>query len=94
MATHSVILAWRIPMDRGVWRATICGVAESDTAERLSTALCAQPSAGGQRGSPVTKRGCSVTAQSTAWGPLAEQRLRWSLLPHCPPNPLNFNQGL
>ena len=23
MATHSGILAWRIPMDRGAWRATI-----------------------------------------------------------------------
>ena len=23
MATHSSILAWRIPMDRGAWQATI-----------------------------------------------------------------------
>ena len=23
MATHSSILAWRIPMDRGAWRATV-----------------------------------------------------------------------
>ena len=23
MATHSSILAWRIPMDRGTWRATV-----------------------------------------------------------------------
>ena len=33
MATPSSVLAWRIPMDRGVWRASICGVAKSDTAE-------------------------------------------------------------
>ena len=34
MATHSSILAWRMPMDRGTWRATVHGVAESWT--RLS----------------------------------------------------------
>ena len=37
MATHSSILAWRIPMDRGGWRATVHGVAESDMTEQLST---------------------------------------------------------
>ena len=31
MATNSSILAWRIPMDRGVWRATIQEVAKSRT---------------------------------------------------------------
>ena len=36
MATHSSILAWRIPMDRGVWWATVHGVTELDTTERLS----------------------------------------------------------
>ena len=34
MATHSSILAWRIPMDKGAWRATVYGVAKSQT--RLS----------------------------------------------------------
>ena len=29
MATHSSILAWRIPMDRGAWWAAICGVAQT-----------------------------------------------------------------
>jgi len=33
MATHSSILAWRIPVDRGTW-----WVAELDMTERLSTA--------------------------------------------------------
>ena len=31
MATHSSILAWRIPMNRGAWRATVHGVAKSWT---------------------------------------------------------------
>ena len=29
MATHSSILAWRIPMDSGIWRATVHWVAKS-----------------------------------------------------------------
>ena len=29
MATDSSILAWRIPVDRGVWRATGHGIAKS-----------------------------------------------------------------
>ena len=33
MATHSSILAWRIPMDRGAWQTTVHRVAESDVAE-------------------------------------------------------------
>ena len=31
MATHPSILAWRIPMDRGTWQATIHGVTKSQT---------------------------------------------------------------
>ena len=31
MATHSSVLAWRIPMDRGAWWATVHGVPESQT---------------------------------------------------------------
>ena len=37
MTTHSNILAWRVPIDRGAWQATVPGVTESDTTERLST---------------------------------------------------------
>ena len=34
IATHSSILAWRIPVDRGAWRATVHGVEkELDTTE-------------------------------------------------------------
>ena len=34
MATDSCILAWRTPVDRGAWQATVRGVAKSQT--RLS----------------------------------------------------------
>ena len=33
MATHSRILAWRIPMDRGAWQAIVHRVAKLDTSE-------------------------------------------------------------
>ena len=31
LATHSGILSWRIPMDRGMWWATVHRVTQSDT---------------------------------------------------------------
>ena len=31
MATHSSILAWRIPMNRGAWQNTVHGVAKRQT---------------------------------------------------------------
>ena len=31
MATHSGILAWKNPMDRGAWWATVHGVAKTQT---------------------------------------------------------------
>ena len=37
MVTHSSILAWRIPMDRGAWQATVHEVTKSDTTEWLNT---------------------------------------------------------
>ena len=36
MATYFSILAWRIPVDRGAWQATVHGVAELDTIEQLT----------------------------------------------------------
>ena len=35
-ASHSSVLAWRIPMDGGAWGAVVHGVTGSDTTERLS----------------------------------------------------------
>ena len=38
MATHSSILVWRIPMDRGAWQAIVHGVTKSWTRlKQLST---------------------------------------------------------
>ena len=31
MATHSSILAWRVPMDRGAWWVTVHRIVESQT---------------------------------------------------------------
>ena len=31
MATHSILLAWRILMDRGAWQTTVHGVTKSRT---------------------------------------------------------------
>ena len=37
MATHSIVLAWRNPRDRGAWKTTVHGVAKSQT--RLSDSI-------------------------------------------------------
>ena len=42
METHSSILAWRIPMDRGAWWATVHRVTESDTTEQLTLSMLKQ----------------------------------------------------
>ena len=39
MATHSSILAWRIPMDRGAWQAAVHRVAKSQTRQTTECAL-------------------------------------------------------
>ena len=38
MATHSSILAQRIPMDKGAWWSTVHGVTESDMTEAIEQA--------------------------------------------------------
>ena len=42
MATHSSIVAWGIPMDRGTWQATVHGVAEADLTEQPSISQMAR----------------------------------------------------
>ena len=39
MATHSTILSWRIPTDRGAWQSAVLEVTESDMTERLTCCL-------------------------------------------------------
>ena len=42
MATHSSVLAWRIPRDRGAWWAAVYGVAQNRTRlKRLSSSIAA-----------------------------------------------------
>ena len=41
MATHSSVLAWRIPTDRGAWWAIVHGVEESDMTEWACVRACA-----------------------------------------------------
>ena len=38
MATHSSILDWKIPMDKGAWKATVHRITELDMTECLKTA--------------------------------------------------------
>ena len=48
------IRAWRIPVDRGSWRATVPGVGESNTTERLTLSLFHLPrTTGWTKGNPA-----------------------------------------
>ena len=40
MATHSSVLAWRIPMEKEAWQATVHRVTKSRTWQQLSTSYC------------------------------------------------------
>ena len=44
--THSSILAWRIPVGRGVWQATVHGVAKSRPRVRAEAAFSSLPRTG------------------------------------------------
>ena len=46
MAIHSGILAWVNPEDRGAWRGTVHGVAESIMTEQLTLPECLRYGAG------------------------------------------------
>ena len=41
MAAHSSILTWRIPMDKGAWRATVHGVTVTHNWATNTTCICA-----------------------------------------------------
>ena len=70
MATHSSFLAWRIPMDRGAWWATVHWVAESRTrpsdsprgGTSVRTALCPRCRPQPQQGPASWGRGLCLAA--------------------------------
>ena len=62
MATHSSILTWRIPMDRGAWWATVHGVTKSWTGlQRLSAQ--AETMKRGEKKQQANKMSCPVKLQ-------------------------------
>ena len=63
MATHSSVLAWRIPMDRGAWWAA-SGVAKSRT--RLSDSAQHREVSGEQAKNTVRLTGCGQRADAVS----------------------------
>ena len=39
MATHSSILAWRMPMDRGAWQTAVHGVTETQLSKLIHSVI-------------------------------------------------------
>ena len=79
MATHSHIHAWRIPMDRGAWQATVYGVAKQDTVSAWSAPVrVATREESGVLGFPsrrgLTPRGLGGIGGKRRRG---RQRMRW-----------------
>ena len=67
MATHSSILAWRIPMERGSWRATVHSIAKSRTQQAKQQQHCS---------STLTQKhsqGNSARTSAAAYWPPGEQ---------------------
>ena len=65
MATHSSILAWRIPTDRGAWRAAVHGVAKSRT--RLSDSAHSTVNLRSRRGQGRPPRPVPAAAHPPRW---------------------------
>ena len=56
------------PMDRGAWWATVCGVAESDWAERVTFPLFGIPSGASLVGKPLPANAGDLRAESSIPG--------------------------
>ena len=82
MATHSSILAWRIPMDRGAWQATVPrGLKEVDKNELLSTAHAHTPPLSVCTAMQVDRL---ATQQPAPWHPMGTAAARTSYSGHAP----------
>ena len=68
MASHSSILAWRIPMDRGTWCATVHGVAVSPT--RLNHQAKGVPPVPGESSQPPGDSHPEASVPESRAGPI------------------------
>ena len=86
MATHSNILAWRIPMDRGDWRAIVHGVTKSRTRLNDKAQHSLPPHWVCFLGTlKVDARNRMTLASALVSEPFWQSKVREALLPICPP---------